>query len=355
MASASGSRAAEADVRPGGARAGETQAARREIAELVAGMNRAIDTWDGPAYVAPLAKSRSMIFLGSDVTELSLGYDAIAPDILESFARARAGGRGGSAYAHGEVRTGATSDGSVGWWVQSMTYRFERDGERREHPFRISGFALRGADGWKIALAHAALPVDADLLRRLERPGDPPEAIPDPAAGDGPMEGKRSRAAVAVEKSLRELVRELAARYNRHDKRGWSDLFAADPDVQVIGVGPSAIREGPPDESLPFALAPFGREGARFESDSVVVRVLTTLDKSPDVGWWYESGRLVTRTAGSRRRSASKANPAATSVLPVRSTGGALRVNGAWRILQWHVDVPVPNDSTVSFSRRAGR
>ncbi len=168
-------------------------------------MNRAIDTWDGPGYLAPFARSDSLVFIGSDSTEVTIGYDALAEEILPSFASARERGRSG-AYRQAGLRTGATRDGRFGWWLQEMEYEFEREGERRVYPFRISGFAVRdsaalrfaptpGRGGekrglpfrttgaairqegvWKVVEWHADVPVPNDSTFFFSRPVAPADA-----------------------------------------------------------------------------------------------------------------------------------------------------------------------------------
>jgi hypothetical protein len=209
---------------PAAGRAADDPAARarEESAALVGGMNRAIDTWDGPGYLAPFARTDSLVFIGSDSSEVTIGYERLAKEILPGFASAREGGRSG-AYRHTGLRTGAMRDGRSGWWLQEMDYEFEREGERRPYPFRISGFAVRDSSGWGVVLAHASLPVPADSLHRLLRP------LP-------PEDGDARRGGVAA------LPYELAARFNAARRDGWSDLLADDANLLTVGEGPDDVH-----------------------------------------------------------------------------------------------------------------
>lgn len=289
-------------------------------------MNAAIDTWDGPAYVAPLDTSASMIFIGSDASEVSLGYDAIAPEILEGFARAREGGRSGAQYRHTGLLVGAAEDGRSAWWVQSMDYVFLQQGRPRQYPFRISGFAVREGDSLRVVLAHASLPLrDADLAR-LVRPAAADTA---PRATPAPDDAE-----------LRALVDDLAERHARGDDAAPQALFADEPDVLLVGVGREALHAG--GDAVAAALRAgenarvAGGEGGRFVCDTLAIRA------RGDHAWWYQAGRL-------RFGSGAEGEE-----LPWRSTGAAVREDGRWRVLLLHDDLPVPNDSTAAFSEAAG-
>jgi hypothetical protein len=324
--------------------------AREEIAALVRGMNRAIDTWDGPAYLAPFARSDSLVFIGSDSSEVTIGYDALASEILPSFASAREGGRSG-AYRHTSLRTGATRDGRFGWWLQEMDYEFEREGERWLYPFRISGFAVRDPAGWRVVLGHASLPVPPDSLHRLlipdpaafsnleaatTSPGGLVRPLPPPPPGEPPFPGSQGKE-IPGRPGIRELLQQLARRQDQgaDGSNGWSDLLSDEDDLLIVGEGPGDVQVGR-EGAAPLLAAFTSRAGSLLPAGRVRVW------SRDDVAWWYQTGFLQSTPAGStgERR-----------VLPYRSTGAAIREEGVWKVLEWHADVPVPNDSTDLFSR----
>jgi hypothetical protein len=287
-------------------------------------MDQAIDTWDGAAYLAPFARSDSLVFIGSDSSEVTLGYDALASEILPSFASAREGGRSG-AYRHTGLRAGASRDGRVGWWLQEMDYEFERGGERRVYPFRISGLALRDSIGWRIVLAHASLPVEADSLHRLRLP--PGTRVSEPT---GPA---TDSAPVTIRGLLDGVVALHGTDGGGNPVTRASELLASPDDVLIVG-------EGPHDVALVAESGARLRAGFRSpDADPVPARLRVW--SRDNVAWWYQTGVLRSRAPGD------------TTVWPYRATGAAIRDEGRWKILEWHADIPVPNDSTHLFSRPA--
>ena len=206
-----------------------------------------------------------------------------------------------------------------------MDYEFERDGERRVYPFRISGLALRDSIGWRIVLAHASLPVPADSLHRLRLPpGTRVPERPGPATDSG-------------SETIRGLLERIVALHESDDAANpvarASEILASPDDVLIVGEGP---------EDVAFAADSGARLLAGFgPPDADLVAARLRVWSRDDVAWWYQTGVL---------RSGA---PGEATVWPYRATGAAIRDEGRWTILEWHADIPVPNDSTDLFSRPA--
>lgn len=105
-----------------------------------------------------------------------------------------------------------------------------------------------------------------------------------------------------------------------------ANLFADDDWVLAIGSDPDEWWEGHDRIVSVFRAQGEAMRGSRVEGSVPMAHALG------DVGWVADRPTIVLPDGGS---------------VPFRVTATAIRSDGAWRFVQWHGSVGVPNEETV--------
>ncbi len=284
------------------------------------------------AYVDSSARERELLLIGPgpDDVVFGLGEELIAE------ARASAG-EGAAAYAkfdrrplrHSDGRLVSknlelhlSSDGSVGWMFDEVSYRLPFAGRQASIPLRVTGVYVRDIDRWVLAQEHVSYALDtADILQMALR--------------HDPMVASKTMSSRVEATGVPELVRHIVGRVHNGSPRYRARKIASESDTLLLWPDPAEELHGAAAAASPSLAQLFTESGGAAQVSVEAQRI--EVARSSRVAWMIAlltvnatvEGTLV--TFGLR----------GSYVLELRDDG--------WEIVQAHVSVPV---SRQELSRR---
>lgn len=126
---------------------------------------------------------------------------------------------------------------------------------------------------------------------------------------------------VAPSPEIEAVARRILATWNKRDMETMSNLFSSDPNLRVLGFDPDEQWRGPEE-----FLKVFAAQSGEMPEWSIDVHEAEAFEDG-SLGWATLHSTLVT----------------SETETPMRHTAVFMLDGGAWKVVQWHNSIPVPN------------